>query len=187
MTNNKDSFFSMDRLVEFGMGMAMSQQIVQNMNNMMAGMKQPPLAQSVYQPLNGQAQPLGGQTLGVQPQKTWNVAPQQVSQSSAAAMQAVAEGSAGISVIVPPPLPQESQTAAQTVQPLPEVFYISVENGKAEGPYSGTEIARLVTEKKVTAQTPVWKTGMAQWKTAADFPDLVAIIALVPPEMQNNK
>lgn len=180
MNNNKDSFFSMDRLVEFGMGMAMSQQIVQNMNNMMAGMKQPPLAQSVYQPL-------GGQTLGVQAQKTWNVAPQQVSQSSAAAMQTEPGSPAGTSAVVPPPLPQGNQTPAQVVQPIPEVFYISVENGKAEGPYSGTEIARLVTEKKVTAQTPVWKTGMAEWKTAADFPDLVAIIALVPPEMQNNK
>ena len=51
MDNNKDSFFSMDRLVEFGMGMAMSQQIVQGMNNMMASMRQPPLTQNVYNSL----------------------------------------------------------------------------------------------------------------------------------------
>ena len=38
-------------------------------------------------------------------------------------------------------------------------------------------------EKKVTAKTYVWKPGMQVWKTAADFPDLVALIALVPPEL----
>ena len=42
MQVTKENFFSMDRLVEFGMGMAMSQQIVQNMNNMMASMRQMP-------------------------------------------------------------------------------------------------------------------------------------------------
>ena len=51
MQNTKDSFFSMDRLVEFGMGMAMSQQIAQTMNAMMTSMKQPPQVQVAAQPL----------------------------------------------------------------------------------------------------------------------------------------
>lgn len=186
MNNTKDSFFSMDRLVEFGMGMAMSQQIVQNMNNMMASMRQPPLAQEVYQPLGFQtpinpaiqSQPVTQQSV----QKVWSVAPQQASQSPASLTQA--------GMPEPPPVPQPSSPEqndiklVQSVQmPIPEVFYISQGNGgKTDGPYSGTEIARLVAEKKVVAQTPVWKTGLSEWKTAAEFPDLVAIIALVPPE-----
>ncbi|MEE3411258.1 MAG: DUF4339 domain-containing protein [Treponema sp.] len=158
MQNNKDSFFSMDRLVEFGMGMALSQQIVQNMNNMMASMRQPPLAQGLCQPFGMQAAPGAG-----------------------ANGQPMFQTYAGQGTP-----PAQSASAAQAnagAQPLlPEVFYISRESGKSEGPYSGTEIARLVVEKKVTAQTWVWKTGMAEWKAAADFPDLLAIIALVPPE-----
>lgn len=173
MQNTKDSFFSMDRLVEFGMGMAMSQQITQTMNAMMASMRQPPQVQVAAQPLYVQ-QPVQPNTpvqavyrqYAETPQR-WQPAPQQVAQHPAAASQAVPQS------VQPEPI----------LPPLPEVFYISREGRKAEGPYSGTEIARLVAERQVTAQTPVWKTGMAEWKTAADFPDLLTIIALVPPEL----
>lgn len=38
---NDDSFFSIDRLVEFGMGMAVAQQMVQTMNNAITNMHVP--------------------------------------------------------------------------------------------------------------------------------------------------
>lgn len=38
---NNDSFFSIDRLVEFGMGMAVAQQMVQTMNQTMQNMHVP--------------------------------------------------------------------------------------------------------------------------------------------------
>jgi hypothetical protein len=38
---NDDSFFSINRLVEFGMGMAVAQQMVNTMNNAMANMHVP--------------------------------------------------------------------------------------------------------------------------------------------------
>jgi hypothetical protein len=38
---NEDSFFSVDRLLEFGMGMAVAQQMVKSMNDMMANMRIP--------------------------------------------------------------------------------------------------------------------------------------------------
>lgn len=185
MQNTKDSFFSMDRLVEFGMGMAMSQQITQTMNAMMASMRQPPQVQVAAQPLYVQ-QPVQPNTpvqavyrqYAETPQR-WQPAPQQVAQHPAAASQAVPQSTATPAA---PPVPQSVQPEP-ILPPLPEVFYISREGRKAEGPYSGTEIARLVAERQVTAQTPVWKTGMAEWKTAADFPDLLTIIALVPPEL----
>ena len=162
MQVTKENFFSMDRLVEFGMGMAMSQQIVQNMNNMMASMRQMPQMQVYAQPLY--AQPVMQQGMPMQP-----VYRQYAGQPEAAAQpQAVPQQVQGKQEALPPP------------PPLPEVYYI-VQDGKQAGPYSGTEIARLVAEKQVSAQTPVWKPGLTEWKAAADFSELVALIALVPP------
>ena len=190
MENTKDSFFSMDRLVEFGMGMAMSQQIVQSMNNMMGAMRQPPLAQAVYQGLPVQQgvnssmpqtsvyqQYAGATQLPVQ--KAWSVAPQQVSQNPTA----FANAGKSVSDSVPPPVSQSTGSVTGTIPPFSEVFFISHEKEKMEGPFSGTEIARLVAEKKVTSKTLVWKAGMKEWKTAVDFPELLALIALVPPEL----
>lgn len=185
MDNNKDSFFSMDRLVEFGMGMAMSQQIVQGMNNMMASMRQPPLTQNVYNSLPVQQtinpvqnqQPVYQQYNGFQ-----RVAFQQTSQNPAAFAQVgnVAEQ------ITPPPVPQENNGASENPDiPIFDVYYISRQKGNSEGPFSSTEIARLVVEKQVKAETLVWKAGLTEWKTAADFPDILALIALVPPELPN--
>ena len=186
MQNTKDSFFSMDRLIEFGMGMAMSQQIAQTMNAMMDSMRQPPQIQVAAQPLFVQqpvqqgapAQPAYRQYANA-PQR-WQPAPQQVSQNPTAVSQVVQQSTA---ITTPPPVPQGT---ASVQLPLPEVFYISRNGGQAEGPYSGTEIARLVAEKQVTAKTPVWQAGSADWKTAADFSDVIALIALVPPALPSS-
>ncbi len=164
MQVTKENFFSMDRLVEFGMGMAMSQQIVQNMNNMMASMRQMPQMQVYAQPLY--AQPVMQQGMPMQP-----VYRQYAGQPEPAPQpQAVPQQVQGKQEALPPP------------PPLPDVYYI-VQDGRQAGPYSGTESARLVAEKRVSAQTPVWKPGLAEWKTAADFAELVALIALVPPSV----
>lgn len=180
MQNNKDSFFSMDRLLEFGMGMAMSQQIAQTMNAMMASMRQPPQVQVAAQPLFVQqpvqqgapAQPVYRQYATV-PQP-WQSAPQHVSQNPAAAAQVTQQST----VTAPPPLPPPA------VPPqFPIVFYIAGGQGTAEGPYSESELARLIIAKKLTAKTPVWKAGTEAWKTAAEFSEIVALAALVPPAM----
>ena len=163
MQNTNDNFFSMDRLVEFGMGMAMSQQIVQNMNNMMESMRRMPQMQVAAQPLFVQQPIQSG--VPVQPAYQAFAGQQPVPQTQIAAQQPGAT-QAGEQPLLPPP--------------LPEVYYI-VQDGRQAGPYSGTELARLVTEKKLSASTYVWKTGMTEWKTAADFTELVALIALVPP------
>lgn len=47
---NNNDFFSIDRLVEFGMGMAMAQQMVKVMNESMQQMYVPGSAQSIPQP-----------------------------------------------------------------------------------------------------------------------------------------
>lgn len=48
MTN--DNFYSIDRLVEFGMGMAMAQQMVQTMNQTMNQMQTPGSISTIPQP-----------------------------------------------------------------------------------------------------------------------------------------
>lgn len=175
MQVTKEDFFSMDRLVEFGMGMAMSQQIVQNMNNMMASMRQMPQMQVYAQPLYAHPamqtgvpmQPVYRQYAGQPEAAAQPQAPQSVPQTQIASQQPGAT-QAGEQPLLPPP--------------LPEVYYIA-QGGRQAGPYSGTEIARLVIEKQVSASTPVWKSGLTEWKTAADFTELVALIALVPPSV----
>ena len=47
---NNDSFFSMDKLVEFGLGMAMAQQMVNVMNQSMQNMYIPGSAQTLPKP-----------------------------------------------------------------------------------------------------------------------------------------
>jgi hypothetical protein len=170
MQNSKDSFFSMDRLIEFGMGMAMSQQIAQSMNNMMAQMKQPPLTQNLFQANQSQVQPR-------QPVYQQYASAQQVSNNPAAFSQA---GNVAATAS-PPPLPQGSVQEKSTTN-IPELFYVCIEK-EISGPFSGLEIARLVVEKKVSAETLIWKNGSQDWKKAQDFEELLALIALVPPKL----
>lgn len=180
----------MDRLIEFGMGMAMSQQIAQSMNNMMASMRVLPQVQVASQPLYTQnavqqgspMQPVYQQYANAQKQG-WQIERQQVSQNSASFSQAANQNN---SVQVPPPVPQTKKEEQKAIEFFPEIFYFSVDDGngnkKTEGPFSRTEAARFIINKRLTAKTPVWKSGESGWKNAGDFPELVTLIALVPPQ-----
>ena len=112
---DEKSFYSIDRLVEFGMGMAVAQQMVSAMNQTMQTMRVP-----------GAGNPLR-----------------------------------------PPETP-------------PRVYY-AVLDGKQAGPFSETELARLVNDKKLSRETYVWHTGLAEWKTAENIPEIVRLAALAPP------
>ena len=176
MQNTDNIFFSMDRLVEFGMGMAMSQQIVQTRTKRMESMRRMPQMQVAAQPLFVQ-QPIQP---GVPVQPAYQAF---AGQPPVPQVQAVQVGQAGQAVqagqsAVAQKQPAESAPALPP--PVPEAYYVA-QNGAASGPFSVTELARLVTEKKLSASTYVWKTGMTEWKTAADFTELVTLIALVPP------
>jgi len=113
------SFFSIDRLVEFGMGMAVAQQMVSAMNHTMQNMHIP----GVNNPMT-------------QPQK------------------------------------------------LERVYY-SLIDGKQAGPFSETELVRLINDKKLTKETYVWYTGMNEWKTAENVPEILRLVALAPPPIPN--
>ena len=107
------NFFSMDKLVEFGMGMAVAKQMAESMNASLAQM----------------------------------------------------------------PIPGAGKVQDQNYE---KVYYVAVD-GKAEGPYSLTEMTRLVGEGKIHKETYIWKPGMKNWDLAENVEGLLRLIALTPP------
>lgn len=114
-----NSFFSMDRLVEFGLGMAVAQQMMNTMNQTLSQMQTP---------------------VATMPQNV--------------VLNSINNG----------------------------VYYV-VLDGKQAGPFSQSELSRLINEKKVTKETLVWKPGMREWLTAENVPDVLKLVALMPPKI----
>ncbi len=108
---NEDSFFSIDRLVEFGMGLAMARQMVQTMNYAMQNMQVP----GVMNPLQSQ-----------------------------------------------------------------QFYYVIIDN-KQVGPISEQELSNLIANKQVTKDSYIWKPGFTNWKTAEQLPEILKLVALMPP------
>jgi hypothetical protein len=119
---NENGFYSVDRLLEFGMSAAIAQQMVKSMNDMMANMHIP--------------------------------------------------GFMNFSR----PFEQSNQN---------NIFYAIID-GKQEGPFSETEFARLITNKKVVKETYVWKPGMINWQLAETIPSVLQIVAVTPPKFNEN-
>lgn len=67
----------------------------------------------------------------------------------------------------------------------PQRLYYASLDGKQAGPFSETEIVRLINDKKITRETLVWHQGMNQWKPAGDVPEILRIIALSPPPLES--
>jgi hypothetical protein len=107
------NFFSIDKLVEFGMGVAVANQMATSMN----------------QSLNQMLIPGAGR---VMPNNT-------------------------------------------------ETFYYAAIDNKAAGPYSLTELSRLIGEKKIVKESYVWKPGMNQWDLAENLEEVLKLVALTPP------
>lgn len=112
---NDNSFFSIDRLVEFGMGMAMAQQMVKVMNETMQTMYVPGSAQNIV----------------------------------------------------------SSQYSS---------IYVAID-GHPVGPMTEQDFANLVSEKKVTKDSMVWMPGMLGWKHLEEVPNILRIIAIIPPPL----
>lgn len=115
---NDNFYYSLDKLVDFGLNLAVAQQMVQSMNSTISNMTVP----GVNNPM--------------QPNKE-------------------------------------------------SVYYVAI-NGKAEGPYSATELARLVVDGKVVKETYIWKPGMTKWDLAENLADVLQLVALVPPPIPNS-
>ena len=116
---NDESFFSINRLVEFGMGVAIAQQMVKTMNESINTLQ-----------ISGTMNPIQNTT---------------------------------------------------------QQFYYVIIEGKQAGPFSESELLRLISEKKVSKETFVWKPGMTNWENAEKIPMILKLVALAPPPFEQNK
>ena len=117
---NENNFFSVDRLVEFGMGMAMAQQMVNMMNQTMKQMYVPGSIQSMPNPK----------------------------------------------------------------QQSPQVFYVGI-NGQQVGPLNESELIAMINNRSVNKDTLAWMPGMHEWKPIEQVPEILKVIALAPPPINN--
>jgi hypothetical protein len=66
-----------------------------------------------------------------------------------------------------------------------ETVYYAVINGKQAGPYSLTELSRLIKDKIILKETYIWKPGMAQWDLVENVDELLRLVAVTPPPIPN--
>lgn len=109
------SFFSLDRLVEFGLGMGIARQMVNVMNESMQSMHTP-----------------GAQT-NMQPASS-------------------------------------------------KIYYVAIDS-RAVGPLNDGELMQLIAQKKVNKDTLTWMPGMVGWRTIENVPEVLKIVALTPPPL----
>jgi membrane protease subunit (stomatin/prohibitin family) len=74
------------------------------------------------------------------------------------------------------------QMAPATPPPLPTAvaFHVAV-GGAQTGPFDLSALQAQVSGGKLTRDTLVWKTGMAQWAKAGEVGELASLFASVPP------
>ena len=116
---NDQSFFSIDRLVEFGMSLAIARQMVKTMNDAMTTMYIP--------------------------------------------------------------------GAINLMQQAPPAFYYVMLENRQTGPISEQELSILISERKITKETYIWKAGMLKWEITEKLPEVLKLVALAPPPFQPNK
>jgi hypothetical protein len=87
------------------------------------------------------------------------------------------------------PAPVVAPQAPAPVPPAPPTIEYSIMlNGQQMGPYNYQQLVQMVSSKQLTAQTLVWRAGMASWVAAGTVPELAQILASStpppPPPMQ---
>ncbi len=71
------------------------------------------------------------------------------------------------------------QQAAPPPPPMPASFYIAV-NGAQQGPFSLQQLSGLAGQGQFSAETMVWKQGMASWSPASSVPELSGLFQSGP-------
>ena len=74
--------------------------------------------------------------------------------------------------MTPPPMPGAANT----------LYMVSV-NGQQFGPFNMQQLQQMVQNEQLTAQTYVWKQGMANWELAGNVQELASLFGAVPPPM----
>lgn len=65
--------------------------------------------------------------------------------------------------------------------PIPTVAYHVAVNGQATGPFDMSTLSQMAASGQLTADSLVWKSGMAQWAKAGTIGELINFFSAVPP------
>ena len=76
---------------------------------------------------------------------------------------------------------QQMNQGMATPPPMPQVQYTVNINGQNMGPLTLQQMQQLVQNGQMTAQTYVWKQGMANWEFAGKVQELASLFGAVPP------
>ena len=71
----------------------------------------------------------------------------------------------------------QQTTPGAVPPPIPTVAYHVAVNGQATGPFDATTLAQMVASGQLTANSLVWKNGMAQWAKAGTVDELKNLLA----------
>ena len=72
---------------------------------------------------------------------------------------------------------QQPVQSGMTPPPIPTAVYHVAVNGQATGPFDATTLAQMVASGQLTANSLVWKNGMAQWAKAGTVDELKNLLA----------
>ncbi len=62
-----------------------------------------------------------------------------------------------------------------------EAIYYAILEDKQTGPYSLSDLSRLISDKKVVKETYVWKPGMPKWDLVENVSEVLQLVAITPP------
>ena len=68
-----------------------------------------------------------------------------------------------------------------TPPPIPTVAYHIAVNGQATGPFDIATLTQMANTGQITADSLVWKNGMAEWAKAETVDELKAMFVVAPP------
>lgn len=76
---------------------------------------------------------------------------------------------------------QQPVQSGMTPPPIPTAVYHVAVSGQATGPFDATTLAQMVASGQLTANSLVWKNGMAQWAKAVTVDELKNLFANAMP------
>jgi membrane protease subunit (stomatin/prohibitin family) len=150
--------------LDFGVGLAMSQQLVGQMQQPSPQTAPPPPPPQTQWYIYHNGQQLGPFALNQLTQQGLT-AQTQVWKAGMAGWQSVAE------------IPELSSLLASAPPPPTQSQWYIARNGEQIGPFALNQL----TQQGLTAQTQVWKAGMADWQQASELPELATLLASAPP------
>lgn len=78
-------------------------------------------------------------------------------------------------------LGQNINLQQNTPPPPPQILYSVAVNGQTSGPFNWQQLQQMVQNGQLTANTHVWKQGMAGWEVAGNVQELANLFGAVPP------